>query len=44
MRNRLAEAEARAAEMARNHKARIAAAARVSNDRSASSAKRKTTT
>lgn len=41
MRTRLAEAEARAAEMARNHKARIAAAA-ASNARSAT--KRKTTT
>jgi len=44
MRNRLAEAEARAAQMARNHKARLAAAAtRASDDRSASSAKEKTT-
>jgi crossover junction endodeoxyribonuclease RuvC len=45
MRNRLAEAEAKAAEMARNHKARLAAAAAAtaSDVRSASSAKRKTT-
>lgn len=43
MRNRLAEAEARAAELARNHKARLAAAARASDVRSASSTKRKTT-
>jgi crossover junction endodeoxyribonuclease RuvC len=42
MRNRLAEAEAKAAELARNHKARIAAAA--ATTRSTSSAKRKTTT
>jgi crossover junction endodeoxyribonuclease RuvC len=44
LRNRLAEAEARAAELARNHKARLAEAAKSSKIRSASSAKGKTTT
>lgn len=44
MRNRLAEAEARAAELVRNHKARIAAAAKASSASDARSTKRKTTT
>lgn len=44
MRNRLAEAEARAAELVRNHKARIAAAAKASSVSNARSTKRKTTT
>ena len=43
MRNRLAEAEARAAELARNHKARLAAAAKTPGGRSAGATKRKTT-